>query len=206
MVIKSGTSRRERKKASVRARIIAEAIRLFCRKGIAAVTVDQIAEAADIGKGTIYNYFETKEDIVVAFMVDVERRVQGRLSRSSRAALPLESLLTDLLLFEFRLKEKYLGFVRILLGHMFAHTEQFIPWMQEIQKIVDPPLEKLFGELHGSGAIRSDVNLGELILAFKTIHLGLAGLWAIEGRPFRVTKRILRLEMKLLSDGLEPRR
>lgn len=206
VVTPSQPSRRERKKAGVRARIIDEAIRLFSRNGIANVTVDQIAEAADIGKGTIYNYFQTKEDIVVAFMVDVERRVQERLARSTQIELPLETLLTDLLLFQFRLKAKYLEFVRILLGHMFARTEQFIPWMQEIQNVMDPPLRKLFGELQLRGAIRPDVDLGELILTFKTIHLGLTALWAIEGRPFQATGRVLPLEMKLLCEGLMPRK
>jgi len=60
-------SRRERKKADLRAQIIATAIRLVSIHGLGGVTVEQIAEAADVGKGTIYNYFNTKEDPVVAF-------------------------------------------------------------------------------------------------------------------------------------------
>ncbi|MGH9627214.1 MAG: TetR/AcrR family transcriptional regulator, partial [Bryobacteraceae bacterium] len=62
-VINIPQSRRARKKASTRAQIVAAAIRLFSEQGIDAVTVDQIAAAADVGKGTIYNYFQTKEDI-----------------------------------------------------------------------------------------------------------------------------------------------
>src|SRR5216683_6160125 len=77
-VTNTDKSRRARKKAAVRARIVTAGIELFSRYGIADVTVDQIAEAADVGKGTIYNYFQTKEDIVVAFMVDLERTVQAR--------------------------------------------------------------------------------------------------------------------------------
>ena len=50
---------------------------VFPEHGFGDVTVEHIADVADIGKGTIYNYFDTKEDIVVAFMVDVERKVQA---------------------------------------------------------------------------------------------------------------------------------
>ena len=58
--------------------IIAVAVELFSRDGLDSVTVDQIAAAADIGKGTIYNYFKAKEDIVVAFMAEMEEKVQAK--------------------------------------------------------------------------------------------------------------------------------
>ncbi len=42
------------------------ALRLFSQKGYAATSVSQIAKAAGIGKGTIYEYFQTKEDVFLA--------------------------------------------------------------------------------------------------------------------------------------------
>lgn len=198
-------SRRARKKAALRNRIMTVAIRLFSREGIEAVTVDQIAETADVGKGTIYNYFQTKEDIVVAFMVEVERKVQAELSRFGRSKKPLDSILAEFLLHQFRLKASYREFVRVFLGHMFLHTEQFIPYMVEMQKVVDPTLETLFRGLQERGEIRTDVNLPDLIMAFKTIHLGITALWVVEGPPFRATERVLQQQMKLFSQGLEVR-
>jgi AcrR family transcriptional regulator len=202
MVTNPAESRRERKKAAVRARIVAAGIELFSRHGIADVTVDQIAEAVDIGKGTIYNYFQTKEDIVVAFMVDLERRVQAKLSRFSASKAPVDSILTDFIRLQFKLKTPHNAFVRVFLGQMFSHTEQFIPYMAEMQKVIDPPLEKLLSGLQQRGAIRTDVSLPELILVFKTIHLGLTALWAVEGPPFRAAERILKQEIKLFCQGL----
>ena len=202
MVITPAESRRERKKTAVRARIVAAGIELFSRHGISDVTVDQIAEAADIGKGTIYNYFQTKEDIVVAFMVDLERQVQAKLSRFAASKAPVDSILTDFIRLQFKLKTRHLAFVRVFLGQMFLHTEQFIPYMVEMQKVIDPPLEKLFGGLQQRGAIRTDVSLPELVMIFKTIHLGLTALWAIEGPPFRAAERVLKQEITLFCQGL----
>lgn len=54
-------SRRDRKKIATRSQILAAAIDLFSRRGLDAVTIEEIAAAADVGKGTIYNYFATKE-------------------------------------------------------------------------------------------------------------------------------------------------
>src|SRR4029450_5832410 len=64
---------RERKRVASRARILGEAIALFSERGIESVTVDEIAAAADVGKGTVYNYFKAKEDIIVAFLLELDR-------------------------------------------------------------------------------------------------------------------------------------
>jgi hypothetical protein len=86
---------------------------------------------------------------------------------------------------------------------MFLRTEQFLPYMIEMQKAIDPPLEALFLGLQQRGLLRQDVHLGELILTFKTIQMGLSALWAIEGPPFRQTEKTLKLEMKLFCEGLK---
>lgn len=199
------TARRERKKAAVRAQIVSTAVELFSRHGMDGVTVEQIADAADIGKGTIYNYFETKEHIVVAFMVDKEARVQAKVGRFVAAKGSLESILTEFILFQFRLKQSYHRFVRVFLGQMFTRTEQFFPYMVEMQKAINPPLETLFLGLQERGIMRKDMKASELVLVYKTIHLGLTALWAIEGPPFQQTEKTLRQEMKLFCEGLKPK-
>jgi AcrR family transcriptional regulator len=199
------SSRRERKHAAIRAQILDTAVGLFSKHGLNEVTVDQIAEAADIGKGTIYNYFSTKEEIVVAFMVDVEAQVQAKVRRFITSKGPLESILAGFIRFQFRLKEPHHQFVLVFLGQMFTRTEQFLPYMVEIQKAIDPPLEALFVGLQERGLMRQDVNLPEMIMVFKTIHMGLSALWAIEGPPFQQTEKTLKQEMKLFCEGIGQR-
>lgn len=198
-------SRRERKKTAIREQIIAKGVELFSRHGITDVSVDQIAEAADIGKGTIYNYFQSKEDIVVAFMVNFEREVQKTLTSLIKSQRSPDATLSAFIVRQFRMKARYHSFVRVFLTQMFLHTEQFLPYMVEMQKAIDPPLEALFGRLQQRGAIRRDIRLPNLITIFKTIHLGLTAMWAIEGPPFRTTESIVRQEMTLFCKGLEAR-
>jgi AcrR family transcriptional regulator len=59
--------RRERKRRETRTRIADIAMALFKERGFAAVTVDEIAEAADASKPTFFNYFSAKEDVVLAW-------------------------------------------------------------------------------------------------------------------------------------------
>lgn len=60
-------SRRERKKKETRERIFSNAMQLFRRQGFSATSVEQITQKADVGKGTFYNYFPTKEAVITEF-------------------------------------------------------------------------------------------------------------------------------------------
>ena len=57
-------SRRERKKQQNRQRLLDCAIDLFQTQGFDKTTVDDIAEAADVSRGTFFNYFPTKEHLL----------------------------------------------------------------------------------------------------------------------------------------------
>lgn len=60
-------SRRERKKKDTYEKIFASAMRLFRSQGFEATSVEQITQHADVGKGTFYNYFPSKEAVVLEF-------------------------------------------------------------------------------------------------------------------------------------------
>lgn len=64
-------SRKEREREFRRQEILTAAVELFAEKGFQHTTLDDIAEAAEFGKGTIYNYFQNKEDIYLAILESI---------------------------------------------------------------------------------------------------------------------------------------
>jgi AcrR family transcriptional regulator len=70
------SSRRERRIAARRTLILEAAARLFAEKGFHRTTTKDIAEAADVSEGTLYNYFENKDEMLMGIMtllVDAQR-------------------------------------------------------------------------------------------------------------------------------------
>lgn len=60
-----------RRQARNRRALIDAARRIMSQKGIDAATMSEIAELADVGAGTVYNYFKSKEDLAVAVLEDL---------------------------------------------------------------------------------------------------------------------------------------
>jgi AcrR family transcriptional regulator len=174
-------SRRERRQRSTRQAIFDAAIQMFSEQGFDAPTIDQIAAAADIGKGTFYNYFASKEEILVTFMVEVEARVGKRLARFAEAPGPLEKILREYMRYQFRLKRPYYAFVQVFLATLILHGPQMQSHIIRMQKYVDPPLHALFNRLKERKLIRTSADVPELVHTFKCICLGASCLWAMTG-------------------------
>jgi len=60
-----------------RLRILAAAERLFAEQGVAAVSMDAIAAAAGVGKGTLFRRFGDKAGLAVALLDERERELQA---------------------------------------------------------------------------------------------------------------------------------
>ena len=70
---------RERKKRATRIALRDAAMDLFARQGFTATTIDQIAEAADVSRATVFGYFPTKEELVFGDGAAVIELLDGRL-------------------------------------------------------------------------------------------------------------------------------
>ena len=91
MTIMAAPGRRERNKIEKQARIVEAARELFQRQGFAVTTTQQIAEAADIGTGTLFLYAKSKEDLLVM----VFRDEMLETVRAIYAGLPAHAPATD---------------------------------------------------------------------------------------------------------------
>jgi len=68
MMEQTKEKRIDRKKEKNRKKIISTAIRLFNSQGYDQTTVEQIAEDADVARGTIFNHFPVKEAMILGYV------------------------------------------------------------------------------------------------------------------------------------------
>src|SRR5262245_48773831 len=81
---------RERKKRRTRRTIAAIATRLFAERGFEHVTVAEIASLAEVSTKTVFNYFPTKEDLVLYGREEIEASLLQAIQRRALG----ESVLT----------------------------------------------------------------------------------------------------------------
>ena len=116
--VRGGGKRAEQKEA-IRKRIVDAALALFQTKGFDQTTTRQIAVKAKLAEGTIFNYFETKEDIALYFLqLEVDHAIATVRGTPRLRKAPLEEQL-------FALVEAQLEFLaphEKFIGAAFVHA------------------------------------------------------------------------------------
>jgi AcrR family transcriptional regulator len=83
---------RESKKRETRQRISEVATGLFFARGFDAVTIEEIAAAANVSKMTVFNYFARKEDLFLDREEEVKLLLREALSERPKGQSPIDAL------------------------------------------------------------------------------------------------------------------
>jgi AcrR family transcriptional regulator len=86
------SDRRSRKRLATRQAISNAATCLFFERGFDHVTVDEIAEAADVGRMTVFNHFPRKEDMFFDRDEEVREILREALRQRNPRVAPIETL------------------------------------------------------------------------------------------------------------------
>jgi len=68
-------NRAQRRRMQTREKLLDAGRIVFAKHGLEAATIEEITETADVGRGSFYNFFDTKEDLVAALVDDVVERL-----------------------------------------------------------------------------------------------------------------------------------
>jgi AcrR family transcriptional regulator len=83
---------REKKKLQVEHKITHSALQLFEKNGYDSVSIDDIAETAEVSKSTFYNYFATKEAVLVKLSMNSVNNVKESLAKAPDQDNPVEMI------------------------------------------------------------------------------------------------------------------
>lgn len=133
-------TRKERERLARRDEILNAARDVFSERGFKLATLDEIAERAEFGKGTIYNYFRNKEELFVSviergiqrFQAFVENTVEASASPRQKIEMYIDAA------FEFFEQHRQLFSVLVLERYNLVHTldgEMFSRFCQEESRL-----------------------------------------------------------------------
>ncbi len=174
--------RRQRRASETRLRLFRCALALIAERGLPNVTVEDITEAADVGKGTFFNYFETK-DHVLGVMAEIQLgKIKEAALAASAGKLPIQAVLGRL---AKRLSEepgRSPSLARALISSFLA-TES----VREILKRNMHVGRKTIGEVIAAGQMRGEINpklkKEKVAMQFVQSVMGTVLLWSLHQKP-----------------------
>ncbi len=197
--------RRERRRNETLEKLLLAAMELFGTKGFANTTVEEITEAADVGKGTFFNYFPSKQHVLSYFMGRQLGRVEHHLELLKRdgeqSVEPiLRSLARDLAKLPSRSPEMARTVVAAFLGD--AEVRDFVTTHMERGREM---VAEMMRHAQARNEFRGDIEPGEMARIFQQAIFGTILMWSLH--PRLAVPRMLDSTLEVLMHGLRsPRR
>ncbi|MFQ5866637.1 MAG: TetR/AcrR family transcriptional regulator [bacterium] len=180
--------------------ILTAARKLFGRYGLRKTTVDEIAREARVGKGTIYNYYTSKEEVFQAvveeeaqiFKNEIKKAVDSQATPEKKIrayVITRMQIINQLANFYSSFKDEYLEYYGFIEKIRKKYTNYEISTIKDILK--EGINKKVF-------SIKDlDLTTFAVVIAMK----GLEYYWAIEQGPLETEKKIDTL-LKIFFNGI----
>ncbi len=198
----SHPSRRQRRSAELRERLFRAALELFAQKGFAETTVEDITEAADVGKGTFFNYFPSKDHILLAFGEMQLGKLEAAIEMARRTGEPMAEFLRSLGVRMTQEPTRNPAIIRALL-QAYLSTTPVREAMMDLQKRVHALHTQMIQLGQERGEIRNDLPAAEIAHVFRQTIFGTLLIWSLYGDETLHAR--IEAAFNLLWSGLAPR-
>lgn len=138
------SERREQERHERTQRILEAALRVFAREGLRPATIEAIAGEAQLGKGTIYYYFSSKEALLEELVANLsDEYFRGLLAGASGHATPLAIAqgIVERLIEHYREKPELFRVIHMVLGEpeprpqkaLEAFVDSHLSWIENLK-------------------------------------------------------------------------
>ena len=190
-------SRRELKKIQSRKVILDSASSLFQSRGLDDVAIADIMNGADLGIGTFYNYFSSKDDVLMELLGRIMQELGEKVRILSEEQRPVSEILRELLLSAAMLLAKN----RYVLPLFLRAAQQATLLKRSEATVAAPPFTVLFTRLVEEGQERGEFrcDIPTAIISELFHSLFQAAAFSKLGLPFEEN---VRLKLGLILDGM----
>jgi AcrR family transcriptional regulator len=201
-IASSSSDRRTRRSAELRERIFRSALDLFAQKGFSETTVEDITNAADVGKGTFFNYFPSKDHILLAFGEMQLARLREAVDEARQTNEPLPKFLRSLTTRMTEEPARNPDLIRVLLL-AFLSNPDVRQAMLDLQTRVLALHSEMIQLGQERGEIRKDLPPIEIAQVFRQVIFGTLLIWSLYGDASLASRMDSAFE--IVWTGLSPR-
>ena len=199
---RSAPDRRQRRSAEIRERLFRAALQLFAQKGFAETTVEDITEAADVGKGTFFNYFPSKDHILLAFGEMQLSKLEAAIEVARKTNEPMPEFLRSHGIRMTQEPTRKPASIRALL-QAYLSTTPVREAMMDLQRRVHALHTQMIQLGQDRGEIRNDLPAAEIAHVFRQTIFGTLLIWSLYGDATLHSR--IEAAFNLLWTGLTPR-
>jgi AcrR family transcriptional regulator len=189
-----------------RSEIAQKAIEVLAKRGFQATTIQDIADAAGLGKGTIYHYFKTKEEILLVvseqIFHEMERSFGAALLRIDEPMEKLAALIEEALHVTDDIEYLFIVYTELwLMNVRDGHYADFISVMKTLHNDLNKLVAKMIEEGKKQGYWNKDTDSDALANYLISSFDGVVAHYMMDKESFdikRVTKEFIRF---LISQG-----
>lgn len=196
------TDRRSRRSAQIRERLFLAALDLFAKKGFSETTVEDITNAADIGKGTFFNYFPSKEHILLAFGEMQIGKLKEAVAEAHRTNQSIPDFLQGLGVRMTQEPTRHPAIIRAIL-QAYLSSDPVRVAMADLQQRVLQVHSEIIQLGQQRGEIRSDLAPIEIAQVFRQTIFGTLLIWSLYGDGSLLSR--INAAFAILWAGLSPR-
>ena len=194
--------RRQRHSAEIRERLFRAALKLFAERGFSETSVEDITEAADVGKGTFFNYFPSKDHILLAFGEMQLAKLEEAVSKARAIDEPMPQFLRALGVRMTQEPTRNPAIIRALL-QAYLSTTPVREAMVDLQRRVHALHTQMIELGQERGEIRNDLPAAEIANVFRQTIFGTLLIWSLYGDATLHAR--IEAAFNLLWSGLAPR-
>jgi AcrR family transcriptional regulator len=192
--------------SDVKERIVRESMRLFLAKGFHGTSVKEITEAAGIGRGTLYWYFKSKDEIVeniikrfesefVEGLIKTVNNCEGNFVKKYRAFHKFAT--------EFARDNKYLALVfNALLNEIVGAKTRAEKLVKAVYEKYRSFLEDMIEQGKYDGSVKAETDSALYAHIIIASHAGMLVEWFVFGNAFDVGA-FVKIYREVILNGLK---
>lgn len=196
--------RREEKKKATRARLVEASLACFSENGYDRVTIDEITRRAGVAKGTFFNYFRSKVDVLLQVGAVQEEWMVAEIARLQReSSVPVAEAVTELMVAaatRFPLTRPLLRAMHQASLQAPEESEAQVRHFAEVGMALVPLCERG----RDTGELTSELSAYEMAALIMQSYSGALLTWSLTSGPESLGE-LVRRTFTCLFDGLKTR-